>query len=38
MGNLAGTLVIGDDFIGDRVCDDRSSKLGLECRSLDSLE
>lgn len=38
MGNLAGILVIGDDFTGDGVCDDRNSKLGLECRILDSLE
>lgn len=25
MGNLAGILVIGDDFTGDEVFDDRAS-------------
>lgn len=38
MGNLAGILVTGDDFTGDGVCDDGKSKLGLECRSLASLD
>lgn len=38
MGNLAGILVTGDDFTGDGVCDDGKSKLGLERRSLASLD
>lgn len=38
MGNLAGILVTGDDFTGDGVCDDGKSKLGLEHRSLASLD
>lgn len=29
MGNLAGILVMGDDFTGDGVCDDRKSRLAL---------
>lgn len=37
MGTLAGILVIGDDSTGDRVCDDRKTKLGfaLEAWPLD---